>query len=61
MRVRAQEHTMRRVAFRKDDQKEQENGTMLSCSNFYTSIVIIIIIIFLKGWYNILAKNKLKI
>jgi hypothetical protein len=62
MRVRAQDHTMRRVAFRKDDWKEQENETMLSCNTCYTSvIIIIIIIIFFKEWYNILAKIKLKI
>jgi len=69
MRVRAQDHTMKRVAVRKGDWKEQENETMWSCNSCYTSIIIIvvvviiiiIIIIFLKGWYNILAKIKLKI
>jgi hypothetical protein len=68
MRVRAQDHTMKRVAVRKGDWKEQENETMLSCNGCYTSIIvvvviiiiIIIIIIFFKGWYNILAKIKLK-
>jgi hypothetical protein len=59
MRVHAQDHTMKRVAFRKGDWKEQENETMLSRTSCYT--IIIIIIIFFKGWYNILAKIKLKI